>query len=63
MYGKGLMGSHASLISVEERWQVVQYVRTLMNGEMPSFEEAEQGETLEVEEVEVAMEDMAAANQ
>lgn len=28
-YGKGLMGSHASQLSVEERWEVIQYVRVL----------------------------------
>lgn len=38
MHGKGLMGSHASQISPMERWQVIQYVRTLMDGEMPEFD-------------------------
>lgn len=28
-YGKGMMGSHASQISVERRWKIVQYVQTL----------------------------------
>ena len=30
-YGKGLMGAHASLLSKEERWKIVHYVRTLQN--------------------------------
>jgi mono/diheme cytochrome c family protein len=30
-YGKGLMGSHASQLSKEERWKIVHYVRTLQN--------------------------------
>jgi mono/diheme cytochrome c family protein len=29
MYGKGLMGSHASQLTYKERWQVVQYVEQL----------------------------------
>ena len=29
MYGKGLMGSHASQLTYKERWQVVQYVEKL----------------------------------
>lgn len=28
-YGKGLMGSHASQLSQEERWQVIQYIHKL----------------------------------
>jgi mono/diheme cytochrome c family protein len=28
-YGKGLMGSHASQLSVDDRWKVVRYVQTL----------------------------------
>lgn len=31
-YGKGLMGSHASLIDKEERWKVTHYVKLLQNG-------------------------------
>ncbi|MFZ6051877.1 c-type cytochrome [Halocola ammonii] len=38
-YGKGLMGSHASQLSPKERWIVIQYVRTLMSGETPEFDE------------------------
>jgi mono/diheme cytochrome c family protein len=30
-YGKGLMGSHASQLSQEERWKVVMYVQKLQN--------------------------------
>jgi hypothetical protein len=29
MYGKNLMGSHASQLQYKERWQVVQYVEKL----------------------------------
>ena len=29
MYGKNLMGSHASQVDFEERWQISQYVMTL----------------------------------
>lgn len=31
-YGKGLMGSHASQLSKEERWKVIFYVKALQNG-------------------------------
>lgn len=31
MYGKNLMGSHASQLTHKERWQVVQYVEKLRN--------------------------------
>lgn len=27
-YGKGLMGSHASQLSKDERWKIIQYIRT-----------------------------------
>ncbi len=30
-YGKGQMGSHASQLSKEERWKVIQYVQVLQN--------------------------------
>ncbi len=32
-YGKGLMGSHRSLLSIEERWKLVHYVQKLQNPE------------------------------
>lgn len=28
-YGKGMMGSHASQITVEDRWKIIRYVQTL----------------------------------
>lgn len=31
MYGKNLMGSHSSQLTMKERWQVVQYVEQLRN--------------------------------
>jgi mono/diheme cytochrome c family protein len=31
MYGRGLMGSHASKLRVKERWQIVHYVEKLRN--------------------------------
>ena len=34
-YGKGLMGSHASQLTKEERWKVVYYVQKLQ-GKDPS---------------------------
>ena len=40
IYGKGLMGSHASQISPKGLWQIIQYVKVLQNGgNMPSFDE------------------------
>jgi len=40
MYGKGLMGSHASQISPKGLWQIIQYIKVMQNGgEMPSFNE------------------------
>ena len=30
-YGKNMMGSHASQLTVEERWKIVRYVQTLQN--------------------------------
>lgn len=32
MYGKGLMGQHASQLSAMERWQVISYVKCLQQG-------------------------------
>ena len=29
MYGKGLMGSHSSQLTIKERWQITQYVEKL----------------------------------
>ena len=31
MYGKGIMGSHSSQLTIKERWQIVQYVEQLKN--------------------------------
>ncbi|WP_347173496.1 c-type cytochrome [Polaribacter uvawellassae] len=31
MYGRGIMGSHSSQLTVKERWQVVHYVEKLRN--------------------------------
>jgi len=33
MYGKGLMGSHASQLSNDERWEIVRYVQNLRGDE------------------------------
>jgi len=39
MYGKGLMGSHASQISPKGLWQIVQYIQVLQKGgQMPTFD-------------------------
>lgn len=37
-YGKGLMGSHASQLNQEERWQVIHYVTALMNEVTPQWD-------------------------
>jgi len=34
-YGKGLMGSHASQLSKEQRWKVIRYVQTLQHHGAP----------------------------
>ena len=40
IYGKGLMGSHASQISPKGLWQIIQYVKVLQDGgNMPSFDD------------------------
>jgi len=31
MYGRNMMGSHASQLNYKERWQIVQYVQHLRN--------------------------------
>jgi mono/diheme cytochrome c family protein len=31
-YGKGLMGQHASQLSAQERWQIIEYVKCLQKG-------------------------------
>jgi mono/diheme cytochrome c family protein len=39
-HGKGLMGSHASQVSIKERWLVIEYIKVLQSGgEMPTFDE------------------------
>ena len=38
-YGKGLMGSHASQLTKEERWKVVYYVQSLQGKELGIQEE------------------------
>lgn len=40
-YGKGLMGSHASQLSKEERWKVVYYVQTLQGKDHSATETTE----------------------
>ena len=30
-YGKGMMGSHASQLTIEDRWKIIRYVQTLQN--------------------------------
>lgn len=46
-YGKGMMGSHASQISAERRWKIVQYVQTLQGN---TLEDLQNGK-VEVEQV------------
>jgi mono/diheme cytochrome c family protein len=52
-YGKGMMGSHASQMSKEERWKVIFYVQALQNG--GTYPEVVE-ETVEVKEVEIEKE-------
>lgn len=33
MYGKNMMGSHASQVNMKERWSIIHYVQTLQKGE------------------------------
>lgn len=47
-YGKGLMGSHASQLSVEERWVVIEYVKVLqgtsvLDGQESAAMESDEG--------------------
>jgi outer membrane protein OmpA-like peptidoglycan-associated protein/mono/diheme cytochrome c family protein len=37
-YGKGLMGSHAAMLSPEERWKVIHYVKYLSLGDAFEFD-------------------------
>ncbi len=39
-YGKGMMGSHASQLTKEERWKIIQYVKVLQNDGVSPFDEA-----------------------
>ncbi len=40
-YGKGLMGSHASQLSQKERWLIIEYVKTLQQGDDVDTSETE----------------------
>jgi mono/diheme cytochrome c family protein len=41
-YGKGLMGSHASVLTPKERWQVIYYVKSLSLGDAFKYADDEQ---------------------
>lgn len=56
-YGKGLMGSHAHILSPEQRWQVIYYLKSLSLGD--AFEIAESDAVIEVEVVEEEVEETA----
>lgn len=60
-YGKGLMGSHAHILSPEQRWQVIYYLKSLSLGD--AFEIADSDEIIEdlmeASEEEVEMEETA----
>jgi mono/diheme cytochrome c family protein len=45
MYGKGMMGSHASQLTEEERWQIVSYVWYDLRGEQMASVETEEVST------------------
>lgn len=59
-YGKGLMGSHASQLSQEERWKLVHYIRAKFMGKVPGNNAAAVEEATEVENVEEAAEETVA---
>ncbi len=45
-YGKGVMGPHAGLLSKEDRWKVIAYVKTLQQGaDEAASEEGESADT------------------
>lgn len=46
-YGKGVMGPHAGLLSKEDRWKVVAYIKTLQRGADAEPTEAGDAETTE----------------
>lgn len=41
MYGKGVMGSHASQLTIEERWDIIRYVWKLREDQTPDQPETE----------------------
>lgn len=49
MYGKGLMGSHASQLTYDERWKIVRYVQELRGDkvEAPVVETADDADAIE----------------
>lgn len=52
-YGKGLMGNHASILSVDERWKLVHYVQKLQGPkEAASADSTKQAEVKEVKKEE-----------
>ena len=40
MFGKGMMGSHASQLTEQERWEIVSYIWYDLRGEAKDFEDA-----------------------
>ena len=55
-YGKGVMGAHGMLLTREERWQVVHFLRSLQDSDYPNV-------TVEVEEPVEGEEDLAEAGE
>ncbi len=55
-YGKGMMGSHASQLSADERWQIIYYLQKMVKvgdfaqGEKPEATEEASGEDEAIEE-------------
>lgn len=45
-YGKGMMGPHASLLTVEERWKLVHYVQKLQGNKAPADSAAQAAVTV-----------------
>lgn len=49
-FGKGLMGSHASVLTPQQRWEVANYVKYLSNPELVNIVEESTAEEVEIAE-------------
>jgi mono/diheme cytochrome c family protein len=64
-YGKGLMGSHAHILSPEQRWQVIYYLKSLSLGDefKIAADDAEAMEVVEATEAEESEAEEAASEE